>query len=572
MRIITARKAGFCMGVKRALEMVLDRARRQERRIVTYGPLIHNPQVVALLSAKRITASRDRGVLAPGDICFISAHGIAPAVREELKATGASLCDASCPDVLKVQGIIRKHARQGYATVIFGDPGHSEVEGLLGFTEGRGVVVSGPEEAAALPKFDRVCLVSQTTQNLEEFRRVAAEVRKRSDRAEVFETICASTLERQREVLEMARRADALVVVGGKNSANTARLTRIAAGLVPVFQVETAEDLDLSRLGNCRTVGVTAGASTPSWLIQEVIDRLRDRTWEQRCSPVRWLYRLGSAIVKSNVYIALGGACLTCASIQLLRLPIFWPMILLSFCLVLAVYNLNIFADRTAILITQPSRYRFLLAHRRQLYGLTAFSLSAAFILAGFLGTAAFLLTVFTLLSGLAYSFTFLPTALPGMKLKNLTGLKELFSSLGWGVLAVLIPVFSTTVSPPRTVSVAVVFVFVFSILFVRSVLFAIRDLQGDRLVGRETIPVVLGVARTKRLVLGLLVSASGLLVLAAARGWISSPLGYRFPAVLLYGGLCLLLYHRRLLYQGLPHEMLVDGQLLLAGLLSLGG
>jgi len=570
MKIVAAKKAGFCMGVKRALEMVLDRARREDGRIFTYGPLIHNPQVVALLSSKRVTASRDRRELHPGDICFISAHGISPEVRGKLQATGARLCDASCPDVLKVQGIIRKYARRGYSTVIFGDPGHSEVEGLLGFTESRGMVVGSPEEAAAIPVSDRVCLVSQTTQDPEEFRRVAAEVKKRIPQTVVCETICASTRARQREVLEMARKVDALVVVGGRNSANTARLTRIASGLVPVFQVETASDLVPEQLENFRTVGVTAGASTPNWLLQEVIDRLRDLSWKKRCRPGRWFYRAGSAIVKSNIYIALGGACLTCASMRLLRLPLSRPAILLTFCLVLAVYNLNIFADRTAILLTQPSRYRFLLAHRRELYGLSGLSLAAAFALAASLGVAAFLLTVFTLLSGLAYSFAFLPTALPGVRLKNLTGLKEFLSSLGWGVLAVLIPVLSRPGSHPPPISVAVVFIAVFSILFVRSVLFAIRDLQGDRLVGRETIPVVLGVGRTQRLIIGLMAFTSGLLIFSAARSWIS-PLGFYFPAVIIYGGFCLLLYHRRLIFQGLLQEVLVDGQLFLAGLLSLG-
>ncbi|MDP8237295.1 MAG: 4-hydroxy-3-methylbut-2-enyl diphosphate reductase, partial [Candidatus Erginobacter occultus] len=555
-----------------ALEMVLDRARREEKkRIVTYGPLIHNPQVVALLSSKRISATRDRGEFTPDDICFISAHGISPQTRRDLRSTGARVCDASCPDVLKVQGTIRKYARQGYVTVIFGDRGHSEVEGLLGFTEGRGVVVGSPEEAAKIPHSDRVCLVSQTTQNLDDYRAVADEVRKRSPEALVFETICASTRERQSEVLEMSGKVDALVVVGGKNSANTARLTRLAAGRVPVFQVETADDLDRSRLEKYKTVGVTAGASTPNWLIQEVIDRLQDWSWERRSRLLKAVHRLGSVLVKSNIYIALGGAALTCASMRLLQLPLSRSAILLSFFLVLAVYNLNIFADRSAILLTQPSRYRFLLAHRKKLYGLSAISLAAAFILAASLGTAAFILTVFTLLSGLAYSFTFLPTALPGIRLKNLTGLKEFFSSLGWGVLAVLIPVLSTPGTPPRLVPVAVVLIFVFSILFVRSVLFAIRDLQGDRLVGRETIPVVLGVRQTKLLLFSLMAFAAGLMVLAAARGWIS-PIGYRFPVVIGYGCLYLLLYHKRLVYQGLPHELLVDSQLLLAGVISCGG
>lgn len=572
MKIITAKKAGFCMGVKRALEMVLDRARREEkRRIVTYGPLIHNPQVVSLLSSKRIFAIRDREEFSPGDICFISAHGISPAVRGDLQRTGARLCDASCPDVLKVQGTIRKYSRQGYATVIFGDRGHSEVEGLLGFTEGRGAVVGSPGEVMEIPAFDRVCLVSQTTQNLDDYRAVAAAVKKRFPEALVFETICASTLERQREVTQMAGRVDALVVVGGKNSANTDRLTRIASSRVPVFQVETATDLDREELLRYSRVGVTAGASTPSWLIQEVIDRLRDWSWEQRNSCLSTLYRAFSVIVKSNIYIALGGACLTFASMRLLRLPFRLPAVLLSFSLVLAVYNLNIFADRATLLLTQPSRHRFLLAHRPQLYGLSALSLVSAFILAAVLGPAAVILTVFTLLSGLAYSFTFLPSTLPGARLKNLTGLKEFFSSLGWGVMTVLIPVLSTAGSHPGVIPVAVVFLLVFSILFVRSVLFAIRDLEGDRLVGRETVPVVLGVARTKGLLFALMALVAGLLILAAIRGWIA-PVGYRFPAVIAYGGLCLLLYHKRLVYQGLFHEMLVDSQLLLAGLISIGG
>ncbi len=572
MKIVTAKKAGFCMGVKRALEMVLDRARREEKkRILTYGPLIHNPQVVGLLSSKRISSTRDREEFSPGDICFISAHGISPRVRQELKETGARICDASCPDVLKVQGTIRKYARQGYSTVIFGDRGHSEVEGLLGFTEGRGLVVSSPEEAAKIPRSERVCLVSQTTQNLEDYRAVAAEVRVRCPGALVFETICASTLDRQREVIEMVKRVDALVVVGGKNSANTARLSRIAAGQVPVFQVETASDLNRGELGKYPRVGITAGASTPSWLIQEVIEQLQDWSWEKRNRLLNIFYRAFAAAVKSNVFIALGGSSLTFAAMKLLRLPLRLSAILLSFFLVLAVYNLNIFADRTAILLTQPARHRFFLSHQGKLYFLSAFSLVAAFYLATRLGLDALILTLFTLLSSLAYSVTFLPGRFPGGRLKNLTGLKEFLSSLGWGLMTVLIPVFSTTGSSPGIISTAVVFLLVFSILFVRSVLFAIRDLDGDRLVGRETIPVVLGVAGTKRLLFALMALVVGVLILAAAQSWIT-PVGYRFPVVIAYGGLYLLLYHKRLVYQGFLHEMLVDSQLLLAGVISIGG
>ncbi len=564
MKIITARKAGFCMGVRRALEMVLDRARGEDqKKIRTYGPLIHNPQVVGLLSSKGISSTRDIACFRPGDVSFISAHGISPRVRDELKSTGASLCDASCPDVLKVQGIVRKYARRGYATVIFGDEGHTEVEGILGFTEGRGFVIKNREEVAELPNLDRVCLVSQTTQNRNEYREVADAVRARFRDVLVFETICASTRDRQKEVVDIAGKVDAMIVVGGKNSANTARLTRIAGDRVPVFQVETADELDLPALSRFPTVGVTAGASTPNWLIQEVVDRLRSWSWKQG-GGMGWLYRSLSLIVKADILIALGGACMTCASMRLLGIPLQWPAVLLSFCLVLAIYNLNIFADRQAILLNQPSRYRFFLNHRKGLYLLNAVSLLTAFFCAVILGTGAFILTGFTLLSGLAYSFTILP----GRSLKNMTGLKEFFSSLGWGVLAVLIPAFSTGAPAVPVISGVVAFVFVFSIMFVRSSLFAIRDIQGDRLVGRETIPVVLGVKKTKIMLLCFIVLVTLLLILGTARGWVTSS-GYWYLAVIVYGCFYLTLYHRRIIYRGLTHEMLVDSQLLLAGLIA---
>lgn len=556
------------MGVKRALEMVLDRTRKEKHAIFTYGPMIHNPQVVSLLSLKKISSSRNLDDFSGKVVCFISAHGISPGRRRSLQATGACICDASCPDVMKVQGIIKKYAGMDYATVIFGDRGHTEVEGLLGFSGGKGKVVDSVEEVERLPSLDKVCLVSQTTRNQDEYRKVADALRDRYQEVLVFNTICSSTLSRQEEVIEMSGKVDAMVVVGGKNSANTARLSQIARELVPVFQVETADELNMDELGRYRIVGVTAGASTPNWLIQGVVEHLRGWTWRKKILPLRWLYRLAAIIVKTNFFIALGGACLTAAAMRLLGIHIFWPALLLSFSLVLSIYNLNLFADQPSILINQPSRHRFFHNNRLLLRWLNLFSLVTAFVCAAFLGTGAFLLTVFTLLSGLAYSFTIFPTTFPGSRLKNLTGLKEFLSSLGWGVVAVLVPAASTGTECPSTVTIMVVFLFVFSIMFVRATLFAIRDIQGDRLVGRETLPVVLGVDRTKIVLLLLIILNALVLMLADLLGWVSGS-GYYYLAVIAYGCVYLILYHKRIICRGLVHEVLVDGQLLLAGLIA---
>ena len=569
MKIIVAINAGFCMGVKRALEMVLDRGLREKKETITYGPLIHNPQVVKLLSSRKIRSSRDLSEFTAGKLGFISAHGISPGIRERLQKTGAKICDASCPDVLKVQGIIKKHARRGYATVIFGDKGHSEVEGLLGFSEGRGQVISNLREAEELPPLDRVCLVSQTTQNQGEYLKVARLLRKKFARVQIFQTICPSTRARQEELEEMIRRVDSLVVVGGKNSANTARLTRIARQQkLPVFQVETADELDLKKIGSPRRIGVTAGASTPNWLIQGVVDRLRDWNWKRKYAFFRWGYVLVSVFVKANLFLALGAASLTYASIRLLELPLRWEPLLLSFSYVFAIYNLNIFADQPAILLNQPSRYRFYRSHQKILLILSLLALLITLGCAVLLGPVSFLLALFTLLLGLFYSLKIFPSKFSWRRLKDLPGSKELFSSVGWGTLAVLIPAFadySPGLSPAAT---AVAFIFVFIIMFVRSTLLDIRDMQGDRLAGRETIPVIIGKEKTKVL-LGILTSLLALLLIwAAARGWIPS-FGYYYLGVIAYAYFYLFLYHKRILFQDLFHEMVVDGTPLVAGIIT---
>lgn len=568
MKIIIARKAGFCMGVKRALEMVLDRAREEEGGIITYGPLIHNPQVVELLTSKNISSSRRLDKFEFSKLCFISAHGTSPKIKERLRSTGSVLCDASCPDVLKVQSIIKKHALQGYATVIFGDRGHTEVEGLLGFTWGRGYVVNGTKEVGKLPFLDKVCLVSQTTQDGREYHRVAEAVRKRFPEAKVFPTICPSTRQRQEEVRAMAEKVDAMIVVGGKNSANTARLSAIASRRALVFQVETAEDLPLEKIGDRKIIGVTAGASTPNWLIQGVVDQLRDWSWKKKPPPLRWLYRLFALTLKANLFIAFGGACLAFAAMTLLRIPYHWEPIILSFSVILLIYNLNIFADQTAIMLNQPSRYNFFQKYRLPLCALNLAALAGAIFCALRLGTTSFILTICTLLFGLAYSVQILPSTFSGRKLKNLTGVKELFSSLGWGVLTVVIPALSTRAAPPDPISIAVVFCFVSIIMFIRSALFALRDIQGDRLVGRETIAVVLGSRRT-RLLMSVLTAILILVMIAAEIAGFVPPRAFCYLAVVIISGLFLLLYSRKILVGGLFQEMLVDSQLLLAGLIA---
>ncbi|MBI4827603.1 MAG: 4-hydroxy-3-methylbut-2-enyl diphosphate reductase, partial [Nitrospinae bacterium] len=173
--ITLARTAGFCWGVKRAMDMTLQTAASATGPVYTHGPLIHNPQVIGMLEEKKVFAVEDATALASGTV-IIRTHGVTPETRRALKERGLAVIDATCPLVARVQGIIKKHAHQGCHTVIIGDRGHAEVAGLLGYAAGRGHVIGSLEEARALPPMDKVCVVAQTTCDTRRYAEIVAEL------------------------------------------------------------------------------------------------------------------------------------------------------------------------------------------------------------------------------------------------------------------------------------------------------------------------------------------------------------------------------------------------------------
>ena len=276
--VIVAKRAGFCPGVKRAIEKVLELEAAGKKPVYTIGPLIHNKQVTDMLCAKQITAI-DSPLQATdkSGVLVIRAHGITPQFQREIESFGMAVEDATCPLVKHAQNIIAKFAAQGYHTVIVGDVDHAEVVGLMGYTQGRGTVVSGPEEAKNLPHFEKVNVVSQTTQKESVFYQTADEVKKHADVCQVSNTICQPTKERQKETIECAQSADLVIVVGGKHSANTARLALLCKELSSAVQhVETEEELDEAQILRAQKIFITAGASTPEWVIDRVAGRVRE--------------------------------------------------------------------------------------------------------------------------------------------------------------------------------------------------------------------------------------------------------------------------------------------------------
>lgn len=280
-KVIIAKSAGFCWGVKRAFDKVIATVKNKKDggEIFTYGPLIHNPQAVEMLEGMGVSVLDD----VPGKVVgtvFIRTHGLSPSERNKLKATGAKICDATCPDVGIIQGLVRKHVRKGYHIIIVGNKEHPEVRALMGYAEGDGIAISSSGEVASLPEgWTDVCVVAQSTQKEDKFGEIVDVIKKKYPNAVIFNTICSSTTERQEEVKLLAMEVDAMVVVGGFNSANTSKLAQISRETgAPTFHIETENELNPNDFKGFASIGVTAGSSTPSWLIERVVAKISSFT------------------------------------------------------------------------------------------------------------------------------------------------------------------------------------------------------------------------------------------------------------------------------------------------------
>ncbi|MDH7601958.1 MAG: 4-hydroxy-3-methylbut-2-enyl diphosphate reductase [Armatimonadota bacterium] len=274
MKVVVADRAGVCYGVRRALEIV-ESELRKGRKLATLGPLIHNPQAVKRLEERGVKVVQDIAELDDGAIVMPS-HGVPKAIREAAERAGLQVVDATCPFVAKVHRVVRRLAEHGYEVVVIGDPGHSEVKGILSAAGENAVVVSSVQDVEGLDwTAKKVGIVCQTTQTPEHFGEIVGRIAARAAEVVAHNTICYATHDRQSAARSIAPKVDAMFVVGGRNSANTNRLAEICRECgVRTYHIETADEIDPEALRGCTVVGLTAGASTPDWVIEEVKSRL----------------------------------------------------------------------------------------------------------------------------------------------------------------------------------------------------------------------------------------------------------------------------------------------------------
>src|SRR4029434_1142998 len=276
MEVLLAEEFGFCFGVERAVEMVEDALHEGVRPIRSLGPLIHNAQEMERLGELGVSTIDEPDEADADTIAVIRAHGVTPEVQRDLERRAAQVIDATCPFVTRVQHLAERAAEQGRDVVVAGNPDHPEMIGVVGYAPNNTYVVRDATEVASLPNLRSPLVVSQTTIKLKTFLEIAEAVRQKSDaEPQVVNTICSATRDRQDAARGLAGEVDAFYVIGGRHSSNSVKLLAVCQEQCDKsFLIETPAELNPADLKDVKKVGVTAGASTPNWLIDQVVERL----------------------------------------------------------------------------------------------------------------------------------------------------------------------------------------------------------------------------------------------------------------------------------------------------------
>lgn len=510
------------MGVKRAIDLALEASRRYRQPIKTIGPLIHNPHVLEMLKKKGIHEIEDRASIDKG-IILIRAHGIPPDDRLQLQNTGSILIDATCPRVQRIHSQIKKHLSKGYWIVVFGDPNHAEVVGLLGTAAERGILVSSPDDVESLPDISSpVLLVAQTTQSRDSFNHISKLLEQKYNDLLIIDTLCATTEQRQEEVIKLANEHDVVIVVGGKNSANTARLAELARNNGTLaYHIENEEDLPTSLPDDISSIAVTAGASTPNWMIERVIDKLEaikiPRTMRNYyVEGIKWL-------TESFVLIVLGSAALTLTGSFYLSHSLELIPIIVAAAYVFSMHILNHFADKQSVAINEPLREEVFQRHQIIFIILGTLSGLLSLGLSFFLEKLAFIIVSVAVVTGAVYSFRIVPRSMIRItryqRLKEIPASKDIVVAFAWSAVTVFVPFLRQSWNQERMPQLMLVWFIIFLFVYIRSVLLDIKDIQGDRIVGKETLPIILGERKAISFIRYLLIIEAGLIIIGSISG-----------------------------------------------------
>ncbi|WP_428897019.1 4-hydroxy-3-methylbut-2-enyl diphosphate reductase [Parelusimicrobium proximum] len=551
--IVVAKSAGFCPGVKKAIDIVLELEASGKKPIYTIGPLIHNKQVIESLEAKDIISIDSPSEIEPKSaVLVIRAHGVTPEFQREIEGAARELCDATCPLVKHVHNVISAYDEKGYTTVIVGDAGHAEVIGLLGYAKEKSYVVANEEEAGALPEFEKVNVVAQTTQQEETFNKIAAIIKAKSKEAVVSNTICHPTKQRQSETVEEAKNADMVIVVGGKHSANTTRLAKLCGELCPnTILVENEKELNKNDILSAKKIFITAGASTPNWVIDNVYTFVKNTRSAGR-SFGYVIKNIWSFIVENAIYTAFSATALTYVAMQLQRLRYDLRILFLSWFFVFSLTYMNRVVGKSKNL--SDRKIEITIAFLSGAAGLTA---------AMMISFQVFLVTALFWVLGVMYPFR------SHLELKKFTAMpatKDIVTALGWAFVCSYVPAYTNGVLFTKAYYLSGFYVLL--LVFVRSVVLSIGAAHKDIMIGRESFYKAFGIKVTSAAISGLIIALSCVLIMLLMMGW-----NIRLVSMLLAGNIYIIFAAVYCCTKNKPRsvmeETIVDGQFFVLAILS---
>ncbi len=499
MSVIVAKTAGFCWGVRRAVDSVVTEIKKGQGPFRVYGPLVHNPQVLKALKDRGVATSHEPWDESGGTL-FLRTHGVTVEERNRLRKLPLNLRDLTCPRVGRALSIATKMSKKGYDVIIFGDSGHHEVKAILSSAGTSGRVISSVEDALNLPELKKPFLLSQTTQNSITLSEILSILKKRWPAIESSNTICDSTARRQKELRELLDKADAVVIVGGRHSANTQRLALIAGETgLPVFKIESQDELDADIIVKYRRVLLSAGASTPGWSIRKVRERLLEIQGES--TGAGRLRRVFRSLIFSGVHIPLIALVITLAQGKTLGGEEWAVAGIAAGFLLWSFTNFTAVLECRRVTMTSQKRQEFIRANEGKMIFLAGFSFLGAVVLSIYLGKLWLFWTAIATLFCLLYAMPLIGKNYFSNLLRAIPGSREIMFTLAWSFLVCILP----AVSLAGLDFSLKLFVWPTSLAFLffgRSLFLDLVDLQGDALLGMDTLPLHLGAARCRKILI----------------------------------------------------------------------
>lgn len=494
MKIEMAANSGFCMGVRNAILKIVDELNSSDEKIYVYGPLIHNPQTIDVLKNRGLITINSLKEIKNKQIA-IRTHGIPLEENRIIKHEAARTINLTCSRVARVQSYIKKYSSEGYFTIIVGDRDHAEVIGLKSYASAGVHVVSEPGDIDTLPSAEKYLVVSQTTHERNQFEQFVNLIRGKHQNVNVIDTICDSTRLRQDDVRDgIARGIDTLVVVGGKNSANTTRLAKIGTDNgVKTFHVETDEELNAGEFKNSRHVLVTAGASTPGWIINNVLEKLYMIKNSNSNPVIKILKRYFEFFVRSNIISSIASFLMVLIAQKYAEIELDFTYGIIAALFIYVMYTVNNYLDREFLI--KSNSYKYKIYEKSGLLMLIAAIISfvISIYLCYKLSPVLMYLFLIPYILGIFYStpyFKLFIKALGSEVIKKIYNTK-IVTGFGWLVVLILLPYFDKDVPLITYLSVGSLF---FTFVFLRQFIIDLVAFQGDLILGRDTLATSLGV------------------------------------------------------------------------------